>query len=435
MLAVQQDEEVQDVPGLGSGSGGRLGGNESLHFVAKTMAKTNKRTRTASFSQRLVALISEPEFIRFEHILGEPNIFRIVGRTHYERWHSCFLGWLLDPGGSHLLMDYTLIRFLLLLTDEKCLKPKGTSSQNLLNMLPTMEFNDVEVTPNEYAPSETSIQGVGRFDVFLTASYQNSLGSSGKLNVIFELKIDSKPNGEQSKKYADWLLSNHPNDTNFLIYLLPKLASTSEETVGDNRWYCMNYQLLNDKLLLPLLDHPSLNDKVKPFIVQYLKNLKIRYRGIKMAITNDEKRMAVALYEKYSDVFDSIYDALVAEGMIDYSTADTQEPKGRSTGRIAVRVDGKAFSNENLRLLFSDVLKYLVDKGHVTKIPLPWGSTKHRYIITNEDPPVHPNGRNFFYPVKYKGYSLESHYARDRGLQVLKDLCEKLEIDFEPIET
>ncbi len=399
------------------------------------MAKNNKKNKTISFNQRLVALISEPGFIRFEHILGEPNFFKIVGRTHYERWHSCFLGWLLDPGGSHLLTSYTLLRFLLLLTDEKCLKPDEISGQRLLTLLPTIEFDDVEVTPNEYVSSETSIQGIGRFDIFLTASCKNNLGLSGKINIVFELKIDSRPNGEQSKKYADWLLTNHPNDINFLVYLLPKLGSNSKETVGDGRWHCLDYQLLNDKLLMPLLEHPRLNDKVKPFIVQYLRNLKIRYKGIKMAITDEEKKIAVALYEKYSDVFDSIYDALVAERMIDFSTSDTQIGKGRVAGRIAAKVDGKVFENENLRLLFWDVLKYLVDSGHITKVPLPWGKTKQRYIVTNEDPPIHPNGRSFFYPVRYNGYTLESHYARERGLQVLKDLCEKLEIDFEPIET
>lgn len=399
------------------------------------MANSKRKNTNISFNQRLVSLISEPGFIRFEHILGEPNFFKIVGRTHYERWHSCFLGWLLDPGGSHLLTSYTLLRFLLLLTDEKCLKPEVMCGQSLLTLLPTIEFDNVEVTPNEYVSSETSIHGIGRFDIFLTATCKNNLGSSGRINIVFELKIDSKPNGEQSKKYADWLLTNHPNDINFLVYLLPKLGPTSEETVGDGRWHCLDYQLLNDKLLMPLLEHPRLNDKVKPFIVQYLKNLKIRYKGIKMAITDEEKKIAVALYEKYSDVFDSIYDALVTEGLIDFSPSDTQAGKGRVAGRIAAKVDSKVFSNENLRLLFLDVLKYLVDNGLITKVPLPWGKTKQRYIVTNEEPPVHPNGRSFFYPVRYNGYTLESHYARERGLQVLKDLCEKLEIDFESIET
>jgi len=271
----------------------------------------SKRKKKGSFTQRLLNLISEPEFIKFENILGEPNFFRIVGRSHYERWHSSFFGWLLDTNGSHLLSDYVLRRFLLLLLDEKCLRAADHSEFFLTNTLPVVDFAAIEVTPNEYLSTETSISGVGRFDIFLTANYADEFGNAGNLNIIFELKIDSIPDGNQSTKYADWLLENHPNDVDFLIYMTPNLLGSSKATVGDDRWYCLDYQLLNDKLLIPLLDHPSLNEKVKPFIIQYIKNLKTRYRGIKMAITNEEKRLALALYEKYSDVFDSIYDALV----------------------------------------------------------------------------------------------------------------------------
>lgn len=394
----------------------------------------NRRFK-ASFTQRLLSLISEPEFIKFENILSEPNFFNIVGRAHYERWHSSFFGWLLDSNGSHLLSDYVLRRFLLLLLDEKCLQAAKHSGLKLLNILPIIELSDLQVSPNENMPSETSVTGIGRFDIFITAKYSDEDGFIGNLNIIFELKIDSRPNGQQSTKYADWLFTNHPNDINLLIYVTPKLLTDSRSTVGDGRWYCLDYQLLNDKLLIPLLDHPSLNEKVKPFIIQYIKNLKTRYKGIKMAITNEEKRLALALYEKYSDVFDSIYDALVSTGAIDFSTADITDNKGRTTGRIAVRIDNKVFSNNTVRLLFEDVLKYIVDKGHILRVPLPWGSSKNRYIITNEKPSVHPNGRLFFYPVLYMGYTIESHYARERALKVLSDLCNKLEIEFEPIET
>lgn len=77
---------------------------------------------------------------------------------------------------------------------------------------------------------------------------------------------------------------------------------------------------------------------------------------------------------------------------------------------------------------------YIVEKKYIEKIPLPWGKSSKRFIITNEDPPIHPNGRDFFYPEKYNGYTIETHYAREKGLKVLDDLCNKLEIDFEPIE-
>jgi hypothetical protein len=394
-----------------------------------------KRKSKTSFIHRLLNLIAEPEFIKFENILSEPNFFKIVGRAHYERWHSAFFGWLLDAHGSHLLSDYVLRRFLLLLLDERCLKAVKTQEKYLTTILPITDFTEIQVSPNENMPSETSVTGIGRFDVFITAQYVEDNGNKKNLNVIFELKIDSKPTHEQSSKYADWLLANHPADINFLVYVTPKLLQDSKSTVGDERWYCLDYQLLNDKLLIPLLDHPNLNEKVKPFLIQYIKNLKTRYRGIKMAITEEEKRLAVALYEKYSDVFDSIYDALVTTGTIDYSTSDIGSSKGRAVGRLAVKIDNKVFSNETVRLLFENVLKYVVDKEYILKLPLPWGTSKSRYIVTNERPPLHPNGRTFFYPIFYKDYAIESHYARDRALKVLSDLCEKLEIEFEVIET
>lgn len=256
---------------------------------------------------------------------------------------------------------------------------------------------------------------------------------TGRVNILFELKIDAKPTSEQSKKYADWLYESYPNDYNLLIYLIPSLLSDSFATVGDERWYCMNYQLLNDKVLTPLLDHPSLNEKTKPFIIQYIKNLKHPHNGVKMAITDEEKRLAVSLYEKYSDVFDSIYDALVSAGTTDYSTSDLANNRGRQTGQLAVKIDGKLVTNSTVRLLFRDVLRMLVNDGYIEKLPLPWGSSDTRYTITNELPPVHPSGKNFFYPDTYLNYTIETHYARDRGIKVLSDLCVKLELSFEQI--
>lgn len=395
---------------------------------------SRKRKSKTPFAKRLLDLISEPEFIRLEHSLSEPNFFTVVGRSHFERWHSAFWGWLLDAGGSHLLADYVFRRFLLLLLDERCLRASSHSDKHLIYLLPVAKFSDIQVSPNEYQSSETSVAGVGRFDIFLAAKYVGEDGQTGHINAVFELKIDSRPNGSQATKYADWLWTTYPEDINLLIYISPILERDSQSTVGDERWYCLDYQLLHDKLLLSLLDHPGLNDKVKPFIIQYINNLKTRHKGVKMAITDEEKRLALALYDRYSDVFDSIYDALASTGTIDYSTADITPAKGRSTGRLAVRLGSKVVADDTVRLLFEQVLRHLVDQGDVTRMPLPWGPSRSRYLLTNQTPPLHPNGREFFYPVTYKGYAMESHYARDRALRLLGDLCDRLEIEFEVID-
>jgi hypothetical protein len=321
-------------------------------------------------------------------------------------------------------------------TRTECSGLSNLTKENfLIHLLPVALFSEIQSSPNEYMPVETSVFGIGRFDIFITANLVDDQGRTQKLNIVFELKIDSKPDKKQSAKYADWLFSTHPNDINLLVYVTPSLLSDSNATVGDSRWYCLDYQLLNDKLLIPLLDHPGLNEKVKPFIIQYIKNLKTRYRCIKMAITNEEKRLALSLYEKYSDVFDSIYDVLVATGTIDFSTSDVVTGKGRESGRIAVKIGDKVISNETVCLLFQDVLKHIVDTGYIQRIPLPWGISNDRYVLTTESPPAHPNGRQFFYPISYNGYTMETHYARARGIKVLSALCAKLDVEFEPIET
>ncbi|MBI5916348.1 MAG: PD-(D/E)XK nuclease family protein [Bacteroidetes bacterium] len=394
--------------------------------------RTKRKSDNASFPQRLVELVSESNFIKFFNVLTEPNFFKIVGRTHYERWHSCFWGWLLDPKGSHLLYDYVLTRILLLTFDEKCLKSSFHFSNPLTKILPTVEFSDIEVSPNENRSTELSVKDLGRFDIFLTGDLKNKVEIKRRLNVIFEMKIDSQINAEQSKKYADWLFREHPNDINLLIYFLPRLLSDSKSTVGDERWYCMDFQLLNDKALLPILEHPNLNGKVQPFIIQYIKNLKTRQKGIKMAITNEEKKLALDLYEKYSDVFDSIFDALQAGGVIEYSTSDIPT-RGRKTGRIAVKINNQIFEGDMVRTVFRKILIYLVDSGLIKKMPLPWGVGNTRYILTIENPPKHPNGRDFFYPENYKDYAIETHYGRERALAVLDSICKKLEIEFELI--
>lgn len=394
----------------------------------------NKQNIEVDFTTKLLGLISEPNFVKFVNIFTEPNIFKIVGRTHYERWHSAFLGWLLDANGSHLLSDYVLTRFLFSLLEENTLKSTLHNDFQLFKVLPILDFTNIEVIPNEFTSTELTVGNVGRFDIFLKCSYFDKLNDVNKsINIIFELKIDSQVNGNQSKKYADWIFQNHPNDDNFLIYILPNLLSSSKATVGDDRWYCINYQILNDKIILPILDHPNLNEKVKPFIIQYAKNLKFRHKGIKMAITTEEKRLAISLYEKYCDVFDAIFDALQEAETIDYSTSDIPK-RGKKIGKIVVKIDNNIFEGKSINDLYQKILKYLVDTNKLNNIEMPWGTGNSRYIISNQSVPVHPNGREFFIPIKYKEYSMETHVDRKRGIKILDDFCNELKLSFETID-
>ena len=107
--------------------------------------------------------------------------------------------------------------------------------------------------------------------------------------------------------------------------------------------------------------------------------------------------------------------------------------QGRKSGKIAVKIGGQIYVGKDVKTLFSEVLEQLVDHGYMSNLSLPWGKSTKRFIISSEDPPVHPNGRDFFVPVRYGAYSMESHYARDRAIKILDDLCNELDLEFEVV--
>ena len=154
-----------------------------------------------------------------------------------------------------------------------------------------------------------------------------------------------------------------------------------------------------------------------------------------MAITEEERHIATALYEKYGDVFDAIYEALLIEKKIDYDIKGIAERLPRESGRIAVQLDSALLVGETLGVLFEKVLRHLVDTNLIAKLPLPWGDSKKRYVITNLLPATHPSGRQFFYPIEYKGYVIESHYSRLRGITILEELSKQLEVGFTVVDS
>ena len=394
----------------------------------------------SAITKKMLNLISDPNFIRFNNIINEPNIFKVVGRTHTERWHSNFWGWLLDPQGSHSLQDYILNKLLLSLLDERCIKPKSDYTQKLTDILTTIKFLNIKVKPNENDNIEKNKSTVGRFDIYLRGEMDDgdSINPNRYINIIIEMKIGTRTRAKQSKKYADWLMKSYPKDHNFLIYILPtqQLSSTPEATVGDDRWFCLDFQLLHDKILIPVLDHPTLNNDVRHFIVQYIKNLRTPYKGLKMAITDEERIIAKKLHEKYEEAFDAIYEALNSNGIDKYNEySEITKNSSRGSGRIAVKVNGNEFEGNSVATLYLNVLKYIVDSKLVDKLVFPVeGSGRSRYVMSNEPKPTHPNGKSFFYPVSYKGYSLEAHIDRNRGVKLLNDLCKELGVKFELVE-
>jgi len=72
-------------------------------------------------------------------------------------------------------------------------------------------------------------------------------------------------------------------------------------------------------------------------------------------------------------------------------------------------------------------------------LQMPWGETNKRIILidqigTESKPLKHPNGRKYFTPVIYKSYTMETNYNKERGLGIIKKLCNDLNISIKIIK-
>ena len=65
----------------------------------------------AELEQHYARLLTDPEVDQLSQTVNQPNIFKILGVSHYEIRHSNFLAWLLDPYESHGVGDWVSASF------------------------------------------------------------------------------------------------------------------------------------------------------------------------------------------------------------------------------------------------------------------------------------------------------------------------------------
>lgn len=73
------------------------------------------------------------------------------------------------------------------------------------------------------------------------------------------------------------------------------------------------YQGLYDFVIVPCWNHPKITTANKNILEEYIHNLRMVYKGVNkpMARVNDE--LCIAIYDKYKDVLDKIFDAVKNE--------------------------------------------------------------------------------------------------------------------------
>jgi hypothetical protein len=247
----------------------------------------------------ILSLFHDPFFVKFVSEQEPPSIFKAVGRTFTETWHSALLGWLLDPQGRHALRDFPLRRFILLLKTEDYQDQQR--DPDLSELLVSGDFSSARVRPNEREPSEVAVRDVGKFDVLVDRITLPSAPQWVGLEVLVEMKVGARLEKEQLERYSDYVERQKAER----IGIIPCCVAPKHQLLhisGQQRfikgipWIGINYQRLYDEVLEPCLNHPDLSGFGRFAISEYINALKyFHVGGEPMVVTRQDHEMVTAL--------------------------------------------------------------------------------------------------------------------------------------------
>jgi len=349
-----------------------------------------------------------------------------------------FLGWLLDPKGSHGFGSFALQRILLAIADDRTRRGRKSPDSREIERLAALGILvDANVTPNEQAQQEKTVPGVGRIDVFAD---NMKTETEADAVLLVEQKVNARIDPSQCKKYADWLEGQYPDALRILVLLAPSesVGATFIETVGDDRWRMMDYQALHDLVLVPLLRSSRLTPGTKPLIEQYVDLLRgpgqsrkcmgpeaseegeITAKGRRLAVIEEEKKLAMELYEQHKDALETIAMA------IEPDDADLSKRILQKQASLCLYVDSKAISGRTVPEFFLSALKHILLHRRELGIDerLPYGTGPKRYLIATT--PQHRDGSDFLSPVEEDGLFMETNKGKEQATRDLIRLFEDL---------
>jgi hypothetical protein len=111
------------------------------------------------------------------------------------------------------------------------------------------------------------------------------------------------------------------------------------------------------------------------------------------------------------------------------SIADVSERAPRERGAI-VDLDGTTVRADSVPDLCSKVMEYLHAQGHWSKVAglAPYKTSAQRYLFSKI--PKHPNGNDFFVPVKCREMYVEAHKNYKTSIEQLARLTAKCGVRF-----
>ena len=125
-------------------------------------------------------------------------------------------------------------------------------------------------------------------------------------------------------------------------------------------------------------------------------------------MTEEEKNLALELFEKHKEAFEAIFTVL----------QDTGELESPSSAKpLKIKIEDKTIEGETVREFYEKILEYLIKERLIDRCKLPYATGTKRYLISKE--PKHQAGHSFRVSVKVSDYYMEAHKSRAGAMKDL----------------
>jgi len=225
------------------------------------------------------------------------SIMEIMGVNRLENSHSAFFAWLFNSNSDHKLGVTPTNKFMMLL--EKHHKRHSDISYGD-NDIPHSTFYDFVTGNDAVLKSESKTEFVGeekgnRPDILIEIqSFQGK-----RIRIIFENKITTRETNEQTKRYYKEYSAKKDDWLNIYVYN----THTNCKSPIDKHYIHLHYQDIVDYVIEPLLAIPTLTERTKIILEDYLlaleKAAKVKNSKDKivMAMGKDQKELLTKFWE------------------------------------------------------------------------------------------------------------------------------------------
>lgn len=292
--------------------------------------KEDKFEAMGEYLDKVDALIGDERFLKLEYLHNKNNIFKILGQTHTEHWHSSFFKWLLDPNSTLGLGAFPLERFIFMclskMNHENKLLDINHFFEKVLN-LSELEFE----TEHNVGIYDGKHYGWKKGSIDIYAANENfELIIENKVTAKEEIKARLSSSdyagpavwGQTDMYYDSISKSNAEKGGEKKDYLFVFLTPDANMAPNCHRFVHITYQDMYDHVIKKCIAHPEIEAEQKFILEDYANNLSEPYKISEknsdkyvlhpMALTNIP--LCEELYKAHTDILVDIYEAADVNG-------------------------------------------------------------------------------------------------------------------------